>query len=98
MKFSSVVVSFLVLLVVPLYKYYRRLLIWNRVSVTLRSMNPLGKLVQASGVEYADLPPGVGFEPKDEPVRRDRNLLGRILGLVIAEQEGRSLFGAEEEI
>src|SRR5919199_424505 len=61
-------------------------------------MNLLGKLAQDSGVEYADLPPGVGFEPKDEPLRRDINLLGRILGLVITEQEGRSLFGAEEEI
>src|SRR3712207_6851615 len=31
----------------------------------------------APEAEYADLPPGVGFEPKDEPLRRDINLLGR---------------------
>jgi phosphoenolpyruvate carboxylase len=48
--------------------------------------------------EYADLPPGVGFEKKDEPLRRDINLLGRALGEVLIEQEGRNLFGAEEEI
>jgi phosphoenolpyruvate carboxylase len=47
---------------------------------------------------YADLPPGVGFAPKDEPLRRDINLLGRVLGQVLIEQEGRSLFDAEEEI
>ena len=44
----------------------------------------------------ADLPPGVGFEPKDEPLRRDINLLGCILGQVITEQEGKGLFGTEE--
>ncbi|QIN78819.1 phosphoenolpyruvate carboxylase [Rubrobacter marinus] len=48
--------------------------------------------------EYADLPPGVGFAAKDEPLRRDINLLGRILGQVILEQEGKGLLGAEEEI
>ncbi len=48
--------------------------------------------------EYADLPPGIGFEPKDEPLRRDINLLGRVLGRVLLEQEGKSLFDAEEEI
>src|ERR671921_310950 len=48
--------------------------------------------------EYADLPPGVGFEPKDEPLRRDINLLGRVLGQVLIEQEGEGLFDAEEEV
>jgi phosphoenolpyruvate carboxylase len=48
--------------------------------------------------EFADLPPGVGFEPKDEPLRRDINMLGRLLGRVIVEQEGKGTFGAEEEI
>ena len=48
--------------------------------------------------DFADLPPGVGFEPKDEPLRRDINLLGRILGQIIVEQEGKGLFGTEEEI
>ena len=47
---------------------------------------------------YADLPPGVGFEPKDEPLRRDINLLGRMLGRVLIEQEGEKLFETEEEI
>jgi phosphoenolpyruvate carboxylase len=41
---------------------------------------------------YADLPPGIGFEPKDEPLRRDINLLGRVLGRILIEQEG------EEEV
>jgi phosphoenolpyruvate carboxylase len=48
--------------------------------------------------DFADLPPGVGFEPKDEPLRRDINVLRRILGQVITEQEGKGLFGTEEEI
>ncbi len=47
---------------------------------------------------YADLPPGVGFAPKDEPLRRDIDLLGRVLGRVIVEQEGEGLLGTEEEI
>lgn len=70
----------------------------NRSGVTLPSVDTFAKLTQSPGTEYADLPPGVGFEPKDEPLRRDINLLGRILGEVIAEQEGKGLFGAEEEI
>jgi phosphoenolpyruvate carboxylase len=53
---------------------------------------------KASEAEYADLPPGVGFEPKDEPLRRDINLLGRVLGQVLIEQEGRGLFDTEEEV
>ena len=52
----------------------------------------------APQAEYADLPPGVGFEPKDEPLRRDINLLGRVLGQVLIEQEGEGLFDAEEEV
>ena len=58
----------------------------------------IGQSIRDSRPDFADLPPGVGFEPKDEPLRRDINLLGRILGQVIVEQEGKSLFGAEEEI
>lgn len=53
---------------------------------------------RAPSAGYADLPPGVGFAPKDEPLRRDINLLGRVLGQVLIEQEGRRLFDAEEEI
>ena len=47
---------------------------------------------------YADLPPGIGFEPKDEPLRRDINLLGRVLGRILIEQEGEELFETEEEV
>src|SRR5919112_4951508 len=47
---------------------------------------------------YADLPPGIGFEPKDEPLRRDINLLGRMLGRILIEQEGEELFETEEEV
>src|SRR5215212_6359590 len=47
---------------------------------------------------YADLPPGIGFESKDAPLRRDINLLGRVLGRVLIEQEGQELFETEEEI
>src|ERR687898_2185522 len=46
----------------------------------------------------ADLPPGIGFEPKDEPLRRDINLLGRVLGRILIEQEGEELFETEEEV
>jgi phosphoenolpyruvate carboxylase len=56
------------------------------------------QFIKSSRSDFADLPPGVGFEPKDEPLRRDINLLGRILGQVITEQEGKGLFGTEEEI
>src|ERR671910_1949879 len=47
---------------------------------------------------YADLPPGIGFEPKDDPLRRDINLLGRMLGRILIEQEGEDLFETEEEV
>jgi phosphoenolpyruvate carboxylase len=69
----------------------------DRAGVTLRGMSVLGQTPN-SRLDFADLPPGVGFEPKDEPLRRDINLLGRILGQVIVEQEGKGLFGTEEEI
>ena len=48
--------------------------------------------------EYAALPSGVDFAPKDEPLRRDINFLGRILGQVLIEQEGLRLYQAEEDI
>jgi phosphoenolpyruvate carboxylase len=47
---------------------------------------------------YADLAPGIGFEPNDEPLRRDINLLGRVLGRILIEQEGEDLFETEEEV
>jgi phosphoenolpyruvate carboxylase len=56
------------------------------------------QLKKAPEAGYADLPPGIGFEPKDEPLRRDINLLGRMLGQVLIEQEGKDLFDTEEEV
>ena len=67
-------------------------------NVTLPTVSIRQRSDQAPRAGYADLPPGVGFEPKDEPLRRDINLLGRVLGQVLIEQEGRRLFDAEEEI
>ena len=61
-------------------------------------MGNADEFARAPGTGYADLPPGVGFEPKDEPLRRDINLLGRVLGQVLIEQEGEALFDAEEEV
>ena len=61
-------------------------------------MNIRERSARAPEAGYADLPPGVGFEPKDEPLRRDINLLGRVLGQVLIEQEGKDLFDAEEEV
>src|SRR3712207_8881106 len=61
-------------------------------------MSVSDQFIRSSRLDFADLPPGVGFEPKDEHLRRDINLLGRILGQVIVEQEGKGLFGTEEEI
>jgi phosphoenolpyruvate carboxylase len=61
-------------------------------------MNIRERSTTAPQAEYADLPPGVGFEPKDEPLRRDINLLGRVLGQVLIEQEGEGLFATEEEV
>ncbi|HET7480846.1 MAG TPA: phosphoenolpyruvate carboxylase [Rubrobacteraceae bacterium] len=61
-------------------------------------MNISRYLDQKSDNEYANLPPGVEFEKKDEPLRRDINLLGRILGQVLVEQEGADLLDAEEDL
>src|SRR4028118_870092 len=69
---------------------------WNRADGTLRGV--IGQYKRDSPPDFADLPPGVGFEPKDEPLRRDINLLGRVLGQVIVEQEGKGLFDTEEEV
>ncbi len=59
---------------------------------------PDENLVHAPKSGYAELPPGVGFDENDEPLRRDINLLGRVLGEVLVEQEGRKLFDIEEEM
>lgn len=61
-------------------------------------MRNADEFARAPGTDYANLPPGVGFEPKDEPLRRDINLLGHVLGQVLIEQEGEGLFDAEEEL
>jgi phosphoenolpyruvate carboxylase len=70
----------------------------GRGNVTLTTVNIREGSTVAAGAGYADLPPGVGFEPKDEPLRRDINLLGGMLGRVLMEQEGKDLFATEEEI
>src|SRR5215216_4145899 len=70
----------------------------GRANVTLTGVNIREGSTTAPEAGYADLPPGVGFEPKDEPLRRDINLLGRVLGQVLIEQEGKGLFDTEEEI
>ena len=61
-------------------------------------MDIRGKSTRVPEAGYADLPPGVGFEHKDEPLRRDINLLGRVLGRILVEQEGEEMFETEEEI
>jgi phosphoenolpyruvate carboxylase len=61
-------------------------------------MNIRGGSTTVPSAGYADLPPGIGFEPKDEPLRRDINLLGRVLGRILIEQEGEILFETEEEV
>ncbi len=70
----------------------------GRGNVTLTCVNIRERSTRTPEAEYADLPPGVGFGPKDEPLRRDINLLGRALGQVLIEQEGRGLFDTEEEV
>src|SRR5215208_4357016 len=69
-----------------------------RGNVTLPGMNIRGGSTTVPSGGYADLPPGIGFEPKDEPLRRDINLLGRMLGRILIEQEGEELFETEEEV
>jgi phosphoenolpyruvate carboxylase len=71
---------------------------WSRGNVTLPGVDTRDRSSVVPRAGYADLPPGVGFEPKDEPLRRDINLLGRVLGRVLIEQEGKGLFETEEEI
>ena len=73
-------------------------LVYTQANVTLRTVRITDQTTRAPEAGYADLPPGVGFDEKDEPLRRDINLLGRILGQVLIEQEGKGLFGAEEEV
>jgi phosphoenolpyruvate carboxylase len=72
---------------------------WTMGNVTLPGVDIRERssmVVPEAG--YADLPPGIGFEPKDEPLRRDINLLGRVLGRILIEQEGKAFFETEEEV
>jgi phosphoenolpyruvate carboxylase len=79
-------------------KYSSSAVVRTNGNVTLPEVDirDRSKMVPEAG--YADLPPGIGFEPKDEPLRRDINLLGRVLGRILIEQEGKDLFEAEEEL
>ena len=81
-----------------MFKYLRSAVVRTNGNVTLPEVDirDRSKMVPEAG--YADLPPGIGFEPKDEPLRRDINLLGRVLGRILIEQEGKDLFEAEEEL
>ena len=81
-----------------MYKDVRSIAVPTARNVTLPGVSIREQSTRAPQAGYADLPPGVGFEAKDEPLRRDINLLGRVLGQVLIEQEGRELFEAEEEI
>ncbi len=81
-----------------MYKYCRLSMVWIEGNVTLPTVDIRARSTETPAGEYADLPPGIDFEPKDEPLRRDINLLGRVLGRVLLEQEGKALFDAEEEI
>ena len=81
-----------------MYRYLRFVSDPMGRNVTLPTVGIRQRTEQVPRAGYADLPPGVGFAPKDEPLRRDINLLGRVLGQVLIEQEGRRLFEAEEEI
>ena len=71
---------------------------WSKGNGTLPGVDIRDRTSMVPEAGYADLPPGIGFEPKDEPLRRDINLLGRVLGRVLIEQEGEGLFETEEEI
>jgi phosphoenolpyruvate carboxylase len=81
-----------------MYRYSCSAFVRSKGNVTLPKVNIRDRSTTVPEGGYADLPPGVGFEPKDEPLRRDINLLGRLLGLVLIEQEGKDLFETEEEV
>lgn len=48
-------------------------------NVTLPGTNIRGGSTTVPSAGYADFPPGVGFEPREEPIGRDINLPGRVL-------------------
>src|SRR5215203_2063056 len=82
----------------PLFRSIDMRVVWTRGNVTLPGMDIRDGSTMVPSAGYADLPPGIGFEPKDEPLRRDINLLGRVLGRILIEQEGTDLFESEEEV
>ena len=43
----------------------------TRGNVTLPGMNIRGGSTTVPSAGYADLPPDIGFEPRDEPLRKD---------------------------
>src|SRR5215212_2210533 len=81
-----------------LYRTTDMRVVWTRGNVTLPGMDIRDGSAMVPSAGYADLPPGIGFESKDEPLRRDINLLGRVLGRILIEQEGKDLFESEEEV
>src|SRR5215210_2772300 len=81
-----------------MYKYSRSVVVRTKGNVTLPGVDIRDRSTMVPEAGYADLPPGIGFEPKDEPLRKDINLLGRVLGQILIEQEGKNLFEAEEEL
>src|ERR671916_172423 len=81
-----------------MYKYSRSAVVRTRGNVTLPGVDIRDRSTMVPEAGYPDLPPGIGFEPKDEPLRRDINLLGRVLGRILIEQEGEELFETEEEV
>lgn len=81
-----------------MYKYLRSVVVRNKGNGTLPDVDIRDRSTPVPESGFADLPPGIGFESKDEPLRRDINLLGRVLGRTLIEQEGKDLFEAEEEL
>ena len=79
-------------------KYFCLAVASSAANVTLQTVNIPDHSVHAPDQGYADLPPGIDFDLKDEPLRRDINLLGHALGEVLIEQEGEELFSIEEEL
>ncbi|HEX2740328.1 MAG TPA: phosphoenolpyruvate carboxylase, partial [Rubrobacter sp.] len=76
----------------------RSVVVQNNGNGTLPDVDVRDRSTPVPESGFADLPPGIGFESKDEPLRRDINLLGRVLGQTLIEQEGKDLFEAEEEL
>jgi hypothetical protein len=72
-----------------MYKYFRLGVVSIEGNVTLPTVDIRARSMETQVGEYADLPPGIDFEPKDEPLRKDINLLGRVLGQVLLSRRAR---------